>query len=211
MAAESAMPVLPDSLKRLRRFAEAQPPSNERCELCSAPLTVEHSHLVEPEARRLLCCCDSCAVLFSNQHQGRYRRVTRDIWQLADFRMTDLQWENLGIPIGLAFLFYSTPAQRVVAVYPSPAGATDSLPSLDAWEELAEANPVLRNLEPDTEALLVNRSEGARDYFRVPIDRCYQLAGLIRAHWRGISGGPQVRAEINRFFVVLREQGRPHA
>ena len=57
-----------------------------------------------------------------------------------------------------------------------------------------QANPVLESLEPDVEALLVNRVGHAREasaaeYYIAPIDACYQLVGLIRVHWRGLSGG----------------------
>ena len=44
----------------------------------------------------------------------------------------------------------------------------------------------LKNMEPDVEALLVNRIGHARawtsEYFLVPIDQCYKLVGLIRSH-----------------------------
>jgi hypothetical protein len=96
-----------------------------------------------------------------------------------------------------------------VAVYPSPAGATESALPLDAWEEFAADNPALGDLEPDVEALLVNRVGPARDYFRVGIDRCYKLAGIIRTHWRGFSGGTDVWTEIGRFFDNLRQRAGP--
>ena len=51
---------------------------------------------------------------------------------------------------------------RASRFYPSPMGATESLLGLDAWERLEAANPVLGELEPDVEALLVNRARGAR-------------------------------------------------
>src|SRR4029077_10531570 len=85
------------------------------------------------------------------------------------------------------FLFHSTCANRPIAIYPSPAGPTESLLSLDAWARLVETNRVLAELEPDVEALLVNRTNGAREYYRVSIDRCYALVGLIRKHWRDLS------------------------
>ena len=46
----------------------------------------------------------------------------------------------------------------VVALYPSPAGATESELELTAWDALCAANPVLERLEPDAEALIVNRT-----------------------------------------------------
>ena len=48
-------------------------------------------------------------------------------------------------------------AAAIVALYPSPAGATESELELAAWDALCAANPVLDRLEPDAEALIVNR------------------------------------------------------
>jgi hypothetical protein len=120
--------------------------------------------------------------------------------------LPDTAWEGLHLPIDLAFFLYSTPAGRVIALYPSPAGATESLVALEAWQTLTEDNPELRDFEPDVEALLVNRTKGARACYRVGIDECYKLVGLIRAHWRGLSGGSQVWDVIGRFFADLKER-----
>ncbi|HEY8503256.1 MAG TPA: DUF5947 family protein, partial [Gemmataceae bacterium] len=174
------------------------------CELCGVGLAPEHDHLIEPATRGMLCACPACALLFDSPHAARYRRVPRRAEFLPDFRMTDAQWEALQIPVGLAFFFRSTPAARVVALYPSPAGATESLLPLDAWDELAADNPVLRELAPDVEALLAYRVGQAREHYRAPIDECFRLVGLIRARWRGFSGGPEVGEEIDRFFARLR-------
>ncbi len=189
----------------LRRFARPRR-AEEQCELCSAPLAPDHAHLVEVAQRRLTCACDACAVLFSNQAAGNYRRVPRRVQYLADFRLTDTDWAALQLPIELAFFLQSTPAGRVVALYPSPAGATEALVDLEAWAALVEDNAVLRTLEPDIEALLVNRIGSARECYRVGIDQCYKLVGLIRRQWRGLSGGPLVWGEIAGFFADLRER-----
>jgi hypothetical protein len=37
-----------------------------------------------------------------------------------------------------------------------------------------------------------------------PIDECYKLVGLIRANWKGLSGGAEVWTEVGRFFLELR-------
>ncbi len=87
-------------------------------------------------------------------------------------------------------------------------GATESLLGLDAWQALEAANPVLAQMEPDVEALLVNRARGARDHWLVPIDDCYALVGLIRTRWRGLTGGRQVWEEIGRFFEALNARSR---
>jgi hypothetical protein len=108
----------------------------------------------------------------------------------------------------MVFLFHSTPANRPIAIYPSPAGPTESLLGLDAWSRLVETNRVLAELEPDVEALLVNRTNGAREYYRVSIDRCYALVGLIRTQWRGLSGGSEVWTAVQDFFTALRQSPR---
>jgi hypothetical protein len=197
------------SLAALRGFARKRPAA-ELCELCAAPLVPEHEHLLEPAAGRLVCACTPCAILFSGQPSARYRRVPRRVEFLSDFRLGDEQWEELHLPINLAFFFYSTRAERVVAVYPSPAGGTESLLALDAWHRLEDDNPVLRELEPDVETLLVNRVRAAREHYRAPVDVCYRLVGLIRANWRGLSGGAHVWEEIGSFFADLERRSARH-
>jgi hypothetical protein len=128
---------------------------------------------------------------------------------LTDFVLDDDAWERLQLPINLAFFMKSTAAGQVLAFYPSPAGATESLVELDHWRELAETNPILNELEPDVEALLVNRVGDARECYRAGIDECYRLIGLIRMHWKGFSGGQDAWDEIDRFFLGLKE--RSHA
>ncbi|MEO6434627.1 MAG: DUF5947 family protein [Tepidisphaeraceae bacterium] len=189
-------------------------PPGERCELCSAGLGPEHAHLVEPATRRMLCSCDACAVLFDGRADGRFRRVPRDTFLLPDFQMSEAQWEGLHLPINLALFFHSTPAQKMVALYPSPAGPVESLLSLDSWQELLVANPALATIQPDVQALLVNRIGKTRgfdqpEYYLAPIDQCYALVGVVRAHWRGLSGGNEAWQEIRSFFERLRARSRP--
>jgi len=196
-------------MSTLRQFVrKPSGPPAERCELCGLGLAADHAHLLEPTTRQLICSCEPCAILFSGRQEGRYRRVPRDIRAMPDFHLTDIQWEDLRLPINLAFFVNSTPAQRVLALYPSPAGAVESLLSLEAWQTLVADNPVLAELEPDVEALLVNRMKDARAYYRTPIDECFKLVGLIRAHWRGLSGGAEVWDEVGRFFTSLDNRSR---
>ena len=186
----------------LRNFVRPRQ-SDERCDLCGAALTAEHGHNFDPASRRIRCACDSCAILYATV----YRQIPRRVRALPNFRMSDAQWDDLMIPISLAFFSYSTPAGKVVALYPGPAGAAESLLRLDAWEEISTSNPELRDMEPDVEALLVNRVGTTREHFLVPIDECYKLVGLIRLRWRGLSGGAAVWGEIARFFDELRRKG----
>jgi hypothetical protein len=42
----------------------------------------------------------------------------------------------------------------------------------------------------------------------VPIDDCYDLVGLLRMHWKGLSGGQEVWAEIGGFFERLGRRAK---
>jgi len=182
----------------------------ERCEMCSRELAPEHEHLVEPTSRRLICSCGPCAILFEGQSGTKFKRVPRRIVFLRDFQMSDAQWDGLMVPIEMAFFFNSTPHGRTIALYPSPAGPTESLLSLDTWTDIVQSNAVLKNMEADVMALLVNRIGHGRgskpEYYLVPIDECYKLVGLIRAHWHGFSGGTEVWREIGGFFAALKKR-----
>jgi Family of unknown function (DUF5947) len=203
----------------LRRFAEAESEkatreaaeaAQEHCDLCSEPIPTEHRHLLDVSTREMMCACRPCSILFDSAaaSEGKYRLIPDRHLSLEDFAMDDVQWESLRIPVDMAFFFYSTPADRVVAFYPSPMGPTESLLKLGAWEELERSNPVLGDMKRDVEALLVNRVRGARDHFLVPMDECYGLVGLIRTRWRGLSGGREVWEEIERFFEELRKRSK---
>ena len=169
----------------------------EQCDLCAEPIAPEHRHLLDLESRRLLCACRACSILFdrSGAGGGHYRLIPDRVVALED---VDQTW---AIPVEMAFFFHSTAAGRVVAFYPSPLGATESLLDLEAWD-----GRVLADLEPDVEALLVNRTRGRRECWIVPVDRCYELVGLVRTHWKGFGGGEEVWEALDGFFERLRKE-----
>ena len=199
-----------ESEKKAAEVAAREQATQEVCELCGEVIPPEHRHLLNVSSREIMCSCRACSILFYEEaaSEGRYRLIPDRYLFLEDFEMGVAQWESLRIPVDMAFFFYSAPAERVVAFYPSPMGPTESLLKLGAWEELEETNPVLKGMERDVEALLVNRARGAREHFLVPMDKCYSLVGLIRMHWRGFSGGQEVWEEIRRFFEELRERSK---
>jgi hypothetical protein len=196
----------PSFLKQFTRRRTSKE-AEERCELCSVLLAAEHQHLLKPKTRQITCACDGCVILFCGQEGAHYLRVPRDIRRLPAFLMTDMQWEALMIPINLAFFYRDTGANRMLAMYPSPAGATESLLSLESWQEIVAQNKALETMEVDVEGFLVNRIGTSAEYFIVPIDACYRLVGLIRIHWRGLSGGTEVWKAIHEFFEDLRARG----
>jgi hypothetical protein len=203
--------VSPSKLRQVvRRTAAQQEAAVERCELCGDPIPPEHRHLLDLTNRELMCACRACKILFDQGAAGggHYRLVPDRRLRITDFELDDVAWEELRIPVDMAFFFHHGEAGKVVAYYPSPAGPTESLLELDAWDELERANPLLGKLEADVEALLVNRSRGARQYFLVPIEDCYALVGLIRTRWRGLTGGREVWEEIETFFEGLSARSK---
>jgi hypothetical protein len=182
------------TLRRLVPQADAA----EHCGLCRQSLPPHHDHLIDPRTRRLLCSCQACAILF-NDPAAQYKRVSKQVRFLPDCDISDADWDALMIPIGIAFFVkQSTDGNhRIAAYYPSPAGPVESLLSL-------EDVPAVNRLEPDTQALLVNRA--ACEYFVLPIDECYRLVGLMRTHWKGLSGGSEVWHEMQLFFQEMKSR-----
>jgi hypothetical protein len=196
-----------DGFGTLRQLARRERPL-ERCELCSAGIRPDHSHLIELAQRKLLCTCEPCAILFSGQGV-KFKRVPRRVLSNPGFNLSDAEWNGLMVPINMAFFFKSSLENRVIALYPSPAGATESLLALESWDDIVARNPILNEMESDVEGLLVNRlgySRGysAAEYYLLPIDECYKLVGLIRMHWKGLSGGTEVWQELGGYFASLK-------
>jgi hypothetical protein len=209
-----AAPIDTLATSRLRRLAQRAAGEREevaeRCELCGAPIAPEHRHVLDLQRRELMCSCRACSLLFdrSAAGAGHYRLVPDRRRRIVDFELADLGWEELRIPVDMAFFFHSSRDERVMAYYPGPMGATESLLGLEAWRELEAANPVLAEMAPDVEALLVNRARGARQHWIVGIDVCHELVGLIRTRWRGLTGGREVWEELGRFFDELDRRSR---
>lgn len=199
-------------LASLSARAQAPPPAAlEQCELCGAPVAADHRHLIDLRNRELLCACRACALLFDRTAAGgeHFRLIGDRRLALRGLVLDDVMWDQLRIPVDMAFFFESSADGAVRAFYPSPMGPTESELELGSWVQVRAANPVLDTMEPDTEALLVNRSRGARDHWLVPLDDCYRLVALIRTRWRGFTGGREVWEEIARFYEELARRARP--
>lgn len=181
--------------------------ATEHCGLCGLPIPDQHRHVLDLEKRELHCACRACSILFDHSAAGghHFRLIPDRCVALDGLKLDDLAWRALGIPVEMAFFVRHGKTDRVQAFYPSPAGATESQLGLDAWQELEAANPTLAQIEPDVEALLVNRTRGGTEAFVVGIDHCYRLVAVVRAHWRGFTGGEDVWRQIDAFFARLRD------
>ena len=200
-----------ETLARMRSLAQSSAATRtngaptamqERCDICHAPVPEDHRHLLHLTERRIACACEACWALHSGDAEYRPTGM-RTLW-LGDFDCDEETWGAFQIPIGLAFFMRSTVSDGIVAFYPSPAGATESELSLESWDALVQRNPALDGLEPDAEALIVNRLADPAEYAIAPIDQCYALVGLIKSRWEGISGGDALREAVPSFFAALR-------
>jgi hypothetical protein len=219
---QPATPLSTPSLSTLRRIATTSRAvyDGERCEMCAEAIGERHQHVVDLETRALMCTCRACYLLFATEGaQQRHRAVPERYLSFADFRLGPGQWEQLEIPVGLAFFFRNSVQDRTIAFYPGPAGATESELPLAAWESIVGDNPALAMVASDTEALMIRAlghdssqssppTADAPEAFLVPIDSCYELVGQLRQVWRGFDGGQDARASIASWFEKVRACSR---
>jgi hypothetical protein len=189
-------------LRRFRTPVRRAAPG-EKCEMCAEPISDGHGHVIDLESRTILCTCRGCYLLFTHRGAGgkRHRAVPDRVRHLPRFEPGAALWASAGIPVRTAFLFRNSVQDRIVAFYPSPAGATESLLPLGMGDDL------LADVTDDVEALLVNQLDDGFEGFLVPIDVCYELVGLVRTTWRGFDGGTEAHEAIDGFFARLRERG----
>jgi Fe-S cluster biogenesis protein NfuA/nitrite reductase/ring-hydroxylating ferredoxin subunit len=195
------VPLLRDGGEVRVALPAAAEPQEESCELCSIGLPAGHRHLLHLAERRIVCVCATCWALRSGD--GDFRPVGNRTIRLADFSLSDEQWAAFQIPIGLAFFMISSVSGGVVALYPSPAGATESELDLEAWAAVCAANPTFE-LEPDSEALIVNRLADPPQHLVAPIDKAYGLVGVVKTGWEGISGGAGVEEAVAAYLDGLQ-------
>ncbi|HEY2771821.1 MAG TPA: DUF5947 family protein [Solirubrobacteraceae bacterium] len=197
------------------RVPAAGTPSDERpstgelelCDLCGTTIPPDHRHLLHLVERRIVCTCEACWGMRGGE--GDFRPTgQRTLW-LDGLDVPDDLWASFQIPIGLAFFMRSTVTECVIAMYPSPAGATESELHFESWNRMVALNSAVGRMEADIEGLIVNRLTDPPQYVIAPIDRCYELTGTIKAHWEGISGGRGVETAVAAFFDRLRGEAVP--
>jgi hypothetical protein len=194
---------------------QAQPGAEEACEFCATPIPAEHGHVADLEQSMLMCACRACYLLFTHSSaglghveaiRGRYRSVPDRYLSDPASPLSAAEWDSLEIPVGLAFFLRSS--EGMAGFYPSPAGATECRLDLQAWDRIAASHPMLTAAAPDVEAVLISRGADGVEYFLVPIDACYELAGRMRMLWRGFDGGSEARQSITEFLTGVRSRAR---
>lgn len=219
-----------DALATLRRVVRRPAKAAvERCEMCTVEIDPAHGHVVDLQSRQLLCACRPCYLLFTDERAHLRYRAVPDRYASVGAVFDERAWEELQIPVGLAFLFHNSALGRMVLLYPGPAGATESELDIAAGPLLAgsaaAADPTLYrvgpsrppgydnsdpqstgdeiHLRPDVEALLIRRGQTS---YVVPIDACYELIGRLRTLWRGFDGGQEAHAAVSDFFERIRKR-----
>jgi hypothetical protein len=180
--------------------------------MCAADIPSSHGHVADLERSSLLCACRACYLLFTHGQAGggRYKAVPGRYLYDPARPMSAAEWDELEIPVGLAFFLYSSQAGEVAGFYPSPAGSTECRLDLSAWARIAQAHPLLAAIEPDVEAALITRTDKTSiiEHFIVPIDACYELAGRMRMLWKGFDGGTEALQSIAGFLDDVRSRAR---
>jgi Family of unknown function (DUF5947) len=196
------------ALRRVTRSRPA-PKAGERCDMCAAGIGPDHQHVVDLRSRTLMCSCRPCYLLFTDERANlHYRSVPDRYLSFAGPVLDERSWDELQIPVGLAFLFRNSVQERMVAFYPGPAGATESELPLEAWHQIVSRNPQLAVLRADVEALLIVRTSAGGTCHLVPIDACYELVGRLRTLWRGFDGGREARDAMDEFFARVHSLSR---
>ncbi len=205
-------------LASLRRITSTrpQPVAGERCDMCAEPIAEEHQHVVNLESRSLMCTCRGCYLLFTAEQAAlRYRAVPDRYLSFPDFSFGAGEWDDLQIPVGLAFLFQQLRAGPRRRVLPGPRrGHGVGAAARRVGHGSSTPTRSWAMLRADVEALLVrgpDREHPGFSCFVVPIDACYELVGRLRSLWRGFDGGQEARAAIDEFFAMVAERSRPGA
>ena len=162
-----------ESLKLLPVISEDT--ANGLCRFCSSALDSPPNPLFEVATQRVLFACNPCASRFEKRSGGPFKLIPRSTRQIEDFRMPEVPWQTYDLPGNVTFVFYCTAAAKLLSVCKVAAGTVDLTVPREVWKAIIEANPVLEEMRPDVEGLLIIHTGDSREYFIAPIDVCYNL------------------------------------
>ncbi|MBB2941033.1 hypothetical protein FB565_000737 [Actinoplanes lutulentus] len=163
-----------------------------RCGVCATRTSTGGLHLVDLAQRSLVRGCADC-----HQNPGELRPVPDRYLELPGEVTAQETWDDLHVPAGLAFVWRAD--DRLLVCGPAPDRAVEHDLPVTVWERMIKRHPAFATLRPGVEALIIRRA-GA---FLVPIDACYELAGLLRTSWRGFDGARDTRGSLTMFFAKL--------
>ena len=206
-------PRRPAPADRPRHPAAAEPPPEERCEMCGVAIAERarprRGHPGPPAALRLPPLLPAV-----QRRRGRWRplpwRGRRPSASSTTWSSTEADWAALQIPVELAFFLSQGDPPTYAAFYPGPSGATES--TLDLARVAATSSPPTppwRPSSPTSRRYCCATTTPASRCYVTPVDVCYELVGIVRAHWVGLAGGAEVWARIDAFFDGLARRERP--
>ncbi len=89
--------------------------------MCAAAIGEPHQHVVDLDSRALMCTCRPCYLLFTDDRATlRYRAVPDRYLSFPDLSVDGRAWDELQIPVGLAFLFHNSVLGPDGRVLPGP-------------------------------------------------------------------------------------------
>ena len=149
------------------RTAERE--AQEHCDLCSEPIPPEHRHLLDLETRELRCACRRAACCSTARAPAAGTTPgPRPAAAAGRLRARRRAWEELRIPVDMAFFFHRARGRARRRLLPGADGRDRVAARAARLGGDRGRQPRARGMEPDVEALLVNRARGARDSWLVP-------------------------------------------
>lgn len=174
---------------------------SDLCEGCDGVLALSHHHVVDVQGH-LRCVCAACAARLPSSEPARFRAVGTRVLSDPRLQVDAAEWEAIGVPLPFGFVTYHTPTHRWVARAPTPTGPLERVVDPQGWLSLAGRTPLVAQIRPDVEALLVGGRPTPQAWL-APIDACYELQGYVRRHWRGAQGAAGWLV-LDTFFDRLR-------
>jgi hypothetical protein len=153
--------------------------------------------LLDPQARRVVCACLACSLLFPPDNTGTYRRIVPCQVPLPDVGLDEARWNALGIPVRLVFVVASAVHRCVFALYPNAGGMTETVVASDAWDAFVRAYPELAQIEPDVQGVLIDGISDPCQCYRASIDVCHRLAGLMQGKNGRSTASAQLRKALD--------------